>query len=146
MLVMKKTNYWMIKICITNINKTKLKAGLKTTDILKDIWLTSYIKPVIFVSANSEFVYSRINHMLENNNKAKVKVLFVYKNSTFFFIYDIKTTNSGKFPNPDVCDMSIFWLKTKVAVELQIYSRNFKIRGQERNLRYFFKLIRLYKL
>lgn len=37
-LVMKKTDYWMVKICITDIDRTKLKTGLKTTGKLGDAW------------------------------------------------------------------------------------------------------------
>ena len=145
-LVMKKTNYWMVRICITDIDRTKLKTGLKTTGILGDAGSTSCIKPVISVSANPEFVHSRINFMSEDDNKAKAKALSVYEDSTFLFIYDVRTTDPGKFPDPGVCDVSTFWPETKVAVELQIHSRNFKTRGQERNLGYSFKLIGLYKL
>lgn len=96
--------------------------------------------------ANSEFIHSKINFMLEDNSKAKAKALSVYKDSSFFFIYDVKTINSGNFPNSNVYDKNIFRPKTTVAIELQIYFCNFKIKKQERNLRYFFKLIELYKL
>lgn len=80
-------------ICITNINKNKLKTGLKTTEKLKNTWLINYIEPIIFVSANLKFVHFRINLMSKDNSKIKAKKLFVYKNSIFFFIYNIKTTD-----------------------------------------------------
>lgn len=115
---MKKTNYWMVRNCITDINRIKLKTGLKTSRILVDAWSTSCIEPVIFVSANPQFVHSRINLMPEDNSKAKAKTLAVYKDSTFPFLYDVRTTDPGKFPNPSFCDVSNFWPKTKVAVEL----------------------------
>lgn len=58
----------------------------------------------------------------------------------------MKTINPGKFPNPGVSDVNNFWPVIKVVVELQIHFRNFKTKGQKKNLRYFFKLIGLYKL
>lgn len=145
-LVMKKTDYWMVRICSTDINRTKLKIGLKTSGVLRGVWLTSCIEPVISVSANPVFVYSRINLMRENNSKTKTKALSAYKNRTFFFLYDVRTTDSGKFPDPGLCDVSNFRPETKVAVEYQIHSCNFKIKEQERNLGYSFKLTGLYKL
>lgn len=58
----------------------------------------------------------------------------------------MKNTTPSKFLDSDFCNVSNFWLKTKVAIELQIYSYNFKIKGKEQNIRYFFKFIGLYKL
>lgn len=73
---------------------------------------------------------------MEDNSKANAKILFIYEDIIFFFIYNMRITNLGKFPNLSVCDMSIFPLKIKIAVELQIHSRNFKTRWQEKNLEY----------
>ena len=126
---MKKTDYWMVRICITDIDRTKLKTGLKTTGILGDAWSTSCIEPVISVSANPEFVHSRINLMSEDDSKAKAKALSVYEDSTFPFIYDVRTTDPGEFPDPGVSNVNTFRPETKVTVELQIHSRNFKTRG-----------------
>lgn len=136
----------MVGICITNIDKAKLKTGLKTIGILKNAQLTSYIKLVIFVLAKLKFIHSRINLMLKNNDKAKAKTLSVYKNSIFFFIYDIRTIDPGKFSNPGICNRNNFWPKTKITAELQIYLYNFKTKKQMKNLEYFFKPIKLYKL
>lgn len=82
--------------------------------------------------------------MPDNNSKAKV--VYVYKNNIFLFIYNVKSTILGKFPDPGLCDISNFWPKTKVAVELQVHFCNFKMKKKEKNIRYFFKLIRLYKI
>ncbi len=82
--------------------------------------------------------------MADDNSKAKA--LHVYEDNIFPFIYDVKNTTLGKFPDPGLCDESNFWLETKSAVELQVHSRNFKIKRKEKNIRYSFKLIELYKL
>lgn len=42
--------------------------------------------------------------------------------------------------------MSNILLETKIAIEVQIYSHNFKIKGKEKNIGYIFKLIKFYKL
>lgn len=70
----------------------------------------------------------------------------MYKDNIFLFIYDVKNTTSGKFLDPGLYDMNNFWPKIKVAIKLQVYSCNFKIKGKEKNIKYFFKLIGLYKL
>ena len=70
-----------------------------------------------------------INFILEDDSKATTKPLSVYENCIFFFIYHVRTTEPGKFLDLGVCDLSIFWSKTKIAVELQLYFCNFKKRG-----------------
>lgn len=78
MLVMKKINYWIVKICINNINKTKLKTNLKTIRISENAQSISSIEPIIFILANFKFIYFKINFILEDKSKAKAKALFIY--------------------------------------------------------------------
>ncbi len=80
------------------------------------------------------------------DDDSKAKALHVYEDNIFPFIYDVKNTTPGELPDPGLCDVSNFWPKTKVAVELQVHSRNFKMKGKEKNIRYSFKLIGFYKL
>ncbi len=54
--------------------------------------------------------------MLDNNSKAKV--LHIYKNNIFLFIYDLKTTTQSKFSNFGLYNISNFWIETKVAIKL----------------------------
>ena len=115
-LEIKKTNYWKVRLYITNFDRIKLKIGLKTTRVLEDTWLTSCIKPVILLSANPKFVFSKTDLISDNNNKTRV--LSVHEDNTFSFLYNIKKIDLGKFPDPGVYDVSNFWLKTKVAIEL----------------------------
>lgn len=93
--------------------------------------------------AKPEFVRSKINLMPNDNSKAKV--LHMYKNNIFPFIYDVKTTIPGEFLDLALCDISNFCLETKIAIKLQVYSRNFKMKGKEKNIRYCFNFIGLYK-
>ncbi len=143
-LEMRKTDYWKVRICISDINRGKLRTSLKTTGILSDAQSTNSIEPVISVSAKPNFVQSRIDLMADD--KSKTKVLHMYEDNIFLFIYDVKNTTLGKFPNLGLCNMSNFWFETKVVIELQVHSRNFKIKGKEKNIGYSFKLIELYKL
>ena len=135
----------MVKICITNINKTKLKTSLKITKILADAWLTSCIKPIIYMLAKHKFVYFRINLILKDNSKAKAKILSVNKGNIFLLIHNVRISDQDKIPDFGIYNLSKFWPKTKVAIELQIHSCNFKRKGDERNLGYFSKLIEFYK-
>lgn len=82
--------------------------------------------------------------MPDNNNKTKV--LYLDKNNIFLLMYDVKMTISNEFFNPSLCNISNFRPKTKIAIKLQIYSCNFKIKRKEKNIRYFSKFIIPYKL
>lgn len=143
-LEIRKTDYQRIRICISDIDRDKLKTSLKTSGILSDIWLINSIKLVILMLTKPDFVQSRINLIPDDNSKAKA--LHVYKYNIFPFMYDVKNITPGEFFDSSLCDMSNFWLETKVAIELQVHSRNFKMKRKEKNIRYFFKLIGLYKL
>lgn len=99
---------------------------------------------MILVFAKPDFVQSRIDFMPDNNGKAKR--LHMYKSKIFRFIYDVKNTSLGKSSNFCLYNMSNFWPKTKVTVELQVHSCKFKMKGKKKNIGYSFKLIRLYKL
>lgn len=143
-LEIRETNYWIVKIYISDSNTGKLKTSLKITGILGDAWLTNSIEPVILMSVKPDLVQSRINLMSDDNSKAKA--LHVYKNNSFLFMYDMKNTTLGEFPYPSLCDVNRFRPKTKIVVELQVYPCNFKIKRKEKNIGYFFKLIGLYKL
>lgn len=96
------------------------------------------------MSTKWDIVQSKINVILDNNSKAKV--LYVYKNKIFPFIYDIKNTIPSKFLDSSLYNVSNFWLEIKVIIELQIHSCNFKIKGKKKNMRCFFKFIGFYKL
>lgn len=144
MLEMKKTEYRMIIICISDSDRSKLRISLKTTGILGDVWSTNSIEPLILVLAKPDFIQSKINFMLDNNSKAKA--LHVYKYNIFSFLYDVKNTTPGKFLNLGLYDVNNFRPETKVAVKLQIYSYNFKMKRKEKNIGYSFKLTGFYKL
>ncbi len=134
----------MVKICISDTDSGKLRTSLKTTGILGDTWLTNSIELVILVSAKPDFVQSRIDLIADDDSKAKA--LHVYEDNIFTFIYDMKNNTPGKFPDSGLYNLSNFRPKTKVAVELQVHSCNFKMKGKEKNIRYSFKLIGFYKL
>lgn len=116
----------MIQMCIINIDGSKLKIGLRTIGIVVNIWSISCTKPVILISANFEFVNSKI--ALIPDNKSKAQTLHIYKNNIFSFIYNVKTTIQIEFSNPDISDISNFCAEIKVVVKLQVHSRNFKIK------------------
>lgn len=115
---MRKTNYWMVRICISDTDKSKLRTSLKTTEILGDAWSMNSIKPVILVSAKPDFVQSRIDLMADDDNKTKA--LYVYKDNIFSFIYNVKNITLSEFPNASLCDVSNFWPKTKVAIAKRV--------------------------
>lgn len=91
--LVKKTDYWMVRTCITDTDRARLKTGLKTIGILGDAWSTTNIEPVISVSANPDFVLSRIDLMADEEMEDKVQC--VYKDGIFPFLYDVRTTDPG---------------------------------------------------
>lgn len=73
-----------------------------------------------------------------------------FEDSKFTFVYDVKNTAPGEFPDPGHFDVKGFRPDTKVTVEMQVHSRKFKPRGGDKggqgNLGYSFKPIGIYKL
>lgn len=59
----------MMNICITNISKIMFKIRLKLIEILKVAYLIRFIKVIISVLVNLQFIYFKINLILEYNNK-----------------------------------------------------------------------------
>lgn len=125
----------MIQLYISNMDKRILKTRLIITGIPSDTQLTTFFKPVILVLAKPNFVQFRIQLILDNKNKAKV--LHIYKNSIFPFIYNVRITILVKFPNFDIYNVSNFWLKTKVTVEIQLYSCNLRMKKKRKILTIF---------
>lgn len=86
-------NYWAIRIQIFTETRDKLKIGLKTHGILKDAWNLASLNTEIFMSIKKNFVDSLRKIMLDNECKANVN--FLLCNMTYFFTYDMKTTELG---------------------------------------------------
>lgn len=105
----------MVKICISDINKYKLKTNLKTIRILGDALSTNSIKSMISISSKPDSVQFRINIIANDNNKAKI--LHIYKDNIFLFIYNMKNTTLGEISNSGLCDVSNFWPRTKIDIE-----------------------------
>ena len=144
-LVRSKFPMFIVKICITNDDRTRLKTGLKRNGNLGDSWSMSFIEPVIFVSAKPDFVESMINIMQDDSNKAAV--MTILEDKTFLFVYDVRNTAPGKFPDPSQFDVSGFRQDNNVAVEMQIYFRKFKSKcGNGPGQGYSFRLVGIYKL
>lgn len=140
----------MVKLCIRQDNRTKLRIGLIKNGVLGDNWYERSIEPVVTLSATSDFVNSMIDIM--PNDESKAKVVHVFKDSTFPFAYDVKDTTPGEFPDPGHVDVKKFRPDTKVAVEVQVHAQNFKSRGGDKgiqnqgNLGYSFRRVGIYKL
>ena len=52
------------------------------------------------------------------DDESKAKVVYIYEDNIFLFIYDMKNITLSKFPNLGLCDVSKCRPKTKFAVEL----------------------------
>lgn len=112
---------------------------------LGDHWSTSAIEPVISVSAKLDFVEGMIDIMPNGNDKETVTSIL--EDKTFPFAYDVRTTPQGEFPDSGRIDIKAFKQDSKVAVEMQIHSRNFKTKATDgTGLGYLFRLVGVYKL
>lgn len=106
----------MVRICIKDTDRGKLKICLKITRIIGDTWSINSIELVILMLAKPDFVLSRIDLMTDDNSK--VKILHVYKDNIFSFMYDVKNTIPDEFIYYGLYDGSNFEPKTKVAIKL----------------------------
>ena len=128
-LAMNKFPNFTIKLCITDDDRRRLKTGLRRKGNLGDHWSTSAIEPVISVSAKLDFVEGMIDIMPNGNDKETVTSIL--EDKTFPFAYDVRTTPQGEFPDSGRIDIKAFKQDSKVAVEMQIHSRNFKTKATD---------------
>ena len=54
------------------------------------------------------------------DNKYKASVNFLLYNKTYLFMYDVKTTEPGQFPNPKIFLVNNFQVCICIAVEVQL--------------------------
>lgn len=99
-LKMVKYRTFTVKLCITNDDRAKIRAGLRQHGVLGDTWTTNAIEPVITVSARPEFVEAQMAIMPEDDEKTTVEALL--QDDKFPFAYDVRdnVTSPGGFPNP----------------------------------------------
>ncbi|MCJ1347333.1 hypothetical protein MMC31_005556, partial [Peltigera leucophlebia] len=94
-LVMEKFPTFIIKICITNDDRARLKTGLGQNGNLGDNWSISAIEPVTTLSAKPDFVETMINIMPDNCNKTTA--MRILEDKKFQFAYDVRTIPPGEF-------------------------------------------------
>lgn len=93
LLVMMDKDYWAIKIQISTKTRNKLKINLKTHGILKGVWNFANLDKEISMLVKKNFVASIMRIMSDDNCQANVDSLFY--DDTYFFMYNIKTTEPG---------------------------------------------------
>ncbi len=144
-LVMIDKNYRVIRIQISTEIKDKLRIGLKTYDILKDAGNTASLDIEISMLIKKDFVDSLVRIMLDNECKANDNSLLC--DGTYHFMYDVKITEPGQFPDPKIFHINNFQVCTSVAVEMRLQSWNFKPKGVNKVTRgYSFKPVGLYRM
>ncbi len=98
--------YWGIKIQISKETKNKLRDGLKTHDIPKDALDLVSLDTQLSMSVEKKFVDALVKIIPDKECKTKVKGLLC--NGTYPFMYDVKTTKPGKFPDLGVFHVNNF--------------------------------------
>lgn len=102
---------------------------------------------MITLSAKPDFVESLIDIM--PSDARKTSAMQILEDEKFPFTYNVRnhvTPPPGSFPDPGY-DVAGFRADTKVAVEMQVHSRNFKGKGGDGgSFGYSFRLLGLYKL
>ncbi len=97
----------------------------------------------IFILIKKDFINSLVRIMSDNKCKAKVDSLLC--NGTYSFTYDMKTTELGQFPDPEIFHVNNFQVCTSVAVEVRVQSRNFNpMEANKVTHGYLFKPVNLY--
>lgn len=69
------------------------------------------------MSVKKKFVDTLIKMMPDNECKITVEDLLY--NKTYSFMYDVKTTKLGKFPDPGIFYIENFQIGTSVTIEMQ---------------------------
>ncbi len=127
LLVMIDREYWTIRIQISTQTRDKLRAGLRTHGILKGTWNPTSLDTEISMSIKKDFVDSLVRIMPDN--ECKVNVDSIICDYTYSFTYDVKITEPGQFPDPDMFHVDNFQVCTSVAMEVRVQSWNFKPKG-----------------
>ncbi len=145
LLVMMDRDYWAIRIQISTEIRDKLRAGLRTHGILKGAWNPASLNTKISISIKKDFVDSLVRIIPDDECKANVDSLLC--DGTYPFMYDMKITKSGKFPDPGMFYVNNFQVCTSVAMEVQVQSWSFKPKEANEVTRgYSFKPVGLYRI
>ncbi len=92
-----------------------------------------------------DFVDSFVRIMPDNECKANVD--FLLCDSTYPFMYDVKTTKLGQFSDPEMFHVDNFQVCTSVAMEVRVEFWNFKPKGvNEVTYGYSFKPVGFYRI
>ena len=68
------------------------------------------------------------------NNKYKANIDSLLCNEIYFFIYDMKKTKPGQFPDPKMFYVNNFQVCTSVAMEVQLQSKISNPKNQMKSL------------
>lgn len=118
------TNYWIIKLVISNKTKNKFKTCLKSKRIFKDVENPMAHNNEISVLAKKEFIDPIIRIML--GSKCKTKIIYLFNDKTYLFMYDMREIIPGQFSNLGNFSIKNFQVRTSIAVEVEINFQNFK--------------------
>lgn len=75
LLVIIGKDYWAMTILISTKTKDKLRTGLKTCDILKDVWNLASLDIEISMSIKKNFIDSMVKIIPDNECKTNVNFL-----------------------------------------------------------------------
>lgn len=116
LLVIIDNDYWEITILISTKNRDKLRAGLKTDDILKVAWNLTNLNIDISMLVKWNFVDFMVRIMPDDKCKANVHAPLC--NKTYLFTYDIKTIQPGQFSDLGIFHVDNFQICINVAIEV----------------------------
>ncbi len=85
---------------------------------MKGTWNPTSLDIDISMSIKNDFVDTLVRIMPDDECKANVDSLLCDK--TYLFMYDIKTTEPGQFPDPEMFHVNNFQVCTSVAMEMQV--------------------------
>lgn len=82
-----------------------------------------------------------------SDDKCKANVDFLLHDGIYSFMYNIKTTELGQFPDLKIFHIDNFQVCTNIAIDMRLQSWNFNPKETNKVIRgYFFKPISLYRI
>lgn len=144
-LVVNQFPSYTVKLCLTGDDQNTLRLMLKKWGNLEKNWDLSTIKSIVNFSTRPDKVEELIG-LISGNEKVQDIVKIIHYQDTFPFTYNVRKTTDmdADYPNPGH-DVDDFKNGSKVAVEFQIMSRNFKASKKVDAVKaFFFRLLGVY--
>lgn len=125
-LVVNQFPSYKVKLCLTSDDRNNLRLTLKKWGNLGKDWDPSNVESIVNFSTRPDKVEELIE-LITGNEVVQDTVKAIHYHDTFPFTYDVRKTTDmdADYPDPGH-DVDDFKNGSKVAIEFQVVSRNFR--------------------